>query len=441
MPAREFSESAAGDERTRSRSIPRSGMRRSRKLLASIPVVLVSVVAMTFNLSSPAEAATALKKPAKAKSTTPGPTTTAAVASSTPAEPAPSEYLVVEGDTISGIAGRYGLSTASVLALNGLGWSATIFPGQKLTLNSSNSAVTAVKPAQSLASEIARYTIRSGDTISGVAAAHGLSTDAVLSANGLSTSSVIFPGQTIVLPANGAGASSHAAPTPVASVEPVSTHTATYTIVSGDTISGVAAGLGVSVQSVLDANGLSPESMIYPGQMLAIPAADTVAVSAAVSVTPLAPLPQVDAPPAPVVFAPGVVPLTDEMRRNADTIITVGRSAGISDFGIVIALAAAAQESGLRNITHGDRDSLGLFQQRPSFGWGTAEQVLDPTRATLAFFGGSVNPNDRTRGLLDVSGWEMMTVTQAAQAVQISGYPDHYAKWETSARAWLAQLG
>ena len=86
--------------------------------------------------------------------------------------------------------------------------------------------------------------------------------------------------------------------------------------------------------------------------------------------------------------------------------------------------------------------SLGLFQQRPSSGWGTPAQVMDPRRASRAFFGGSVNPNPGvTRGLLDIPGWQAMSVTQAAQAVQISGHPDLYAKWEMSARSWLAQLG
>jgi hypothetical protein len=107
----------------------------------------------------------------------------------------------------------------------------------------------------------------------------------------------------------------------------------------------------------------------------------------------------------------------------------------------VIALAAAMQESGLRNLDYGDRDSLGLFQQRPSTGWGTPAQVTDPVYASKLFFGGPSNPNKgKTRGLLDIKGWQSMTVTQAAQAVQISAYPDAYAKWETSARAWLAEL-
>ena len=107
----------------------------------------------------------------------------------------------------------------------------------------------------------------------------------------------------------------------------------------------------------------------------------------------------------------------------------------------MIALATAMQESSLRNINWGDRDSVGLYQQRPSTGWGTAEELLDPAYATRLFLGGASNPNKgRTRGLLDVSGWQTMTLTNAAQRVQISAYPEAYAKWEASAWAWLYEL-
>jgi N-acetylmuramoyl-L-alanine amidase len=134
--------------------------------------------------------------------------------------------------------------------------------------------------------------------------------------------------------------------------------------------------------------------------------------------------------------------MTDEMRQNAEVIVAVGRRDGVSDYGLIIALAAAMQESGLRNVDGGDQDSLGLFQQRPSAGWGSPAQIMNPTESSLAFFGGPNNPNaGRTRGLLDIPGWQAMTVTEAAQAVQISAYPTAYAKWETSARVWLTQLG
>jgi hypothetical protein len=130
-----------------------------------------------------------------------------------------------------------------------------------------------------------------------------------------------------------------------------------------------------------------------------------------------------------------------EMRANAAIIVGVGKQLGVSDYALVISLATAMQESTLRNLNWGDRDSLGLFQQRPSTGWGTPAQVTDPVYASRLFFGGASNPNKGiTRGLLDIPGWQSMTVTQAAQAVQISAYPDAYAKWEASAWVWLDEL-
>ncbi|MFI9274012.1 C40 family peptidase [Kitasatospora sp. NPDC052896] len=114
-----------------------------------------------------------------------------------------------------------------------------------------------------------------------------------------------------------------------------------------------------------------------------------------------------------------------EQVPNAKTIQATGVAMHIPARGQIVALATALQESGLRNLTYGDRDSLGLFQQRPSQGWGTAEQILDPVHASTEFYS----------ALQQVSGWESMTVTQAAQAVQASGYPDAYAKWEPLATA------
>lgn len=89
-----------------------------------------------------------------------------------------------------------------------------------------------------------------------------------------------------------------------------------------------------------------------------------------------------------------------------------------------------------------DRDSLGIFQQRPSTGWGTPEQIMDADRSTRVFYGGPSDPNGTvTRGLLDIPGWESLSFTAAAQAVQISAYPDKYGQWETQAYAWLALYG
>ena len=408
--------------------------RRGLGILVTVPLVLISTIAISLNLASPAEAAAIAKKPLKSRSLLPAAVPSDLGRQSVSATAAPTQYQVAEGDTVSSVAGRFGLSTASVLALNGLGWSAVIFPGQMLTLAGQVQPSTPA-PAP-VAAEITRYLIQSGDTLSGVAAAHGLPLNALLRANGLDAGSIIFPGQAVVVPPAG-GAGPAPVPSAPATAAASQTTAGTHTIVAGETIGALAAAAGVSVQSLLDANGLGWSSIIYPGQVLSIPSASA---PAPLSLEPAILIEAVITPPSAALGE--VTPLSEDMRRHAETIIASGRRAGAGDAGIVIALAAAAQESGLRNVDHGDRDSLGLFQQRPSSGWGTPEQVLDPVRASLAFFGGPVNPNPGiTRGLLDIPGWEAMTVTEAAQTVQISAYPNHYAKWETSARAWLTELG
>jgi cell wall-associated NlpC family hydrolase len=117
--------------------------------------------------------------------------------------------------------------------------------------------------------------------------------------------------------------------------------------------------------------------------------------------------------------------LPEEQIPNARTIVATGISLHVPKKGQIIALATAMQESRLRNLSSGDRDSLGLFQQRPSQGWGTAEEIHDPVYASTQFY----------KHLLAVDGWQQMTVTQAAQAVQRSAYPDAYAQWEPLATA------
>ena len=134
-----------------------------------------------------------------------------------------------------------------------------------------------------------------------------------------------------------------------------------------------------------------------------------------------------------------VVDLDAEQAAATRTIVAVGQQRGVPSRGLVVALMTAMQESGLRNLDYGDRDSLGVFQQRPSMGWGSPEQVRDPAYAAAAFFGGPASPTGNP-GLLDVAGWEAMPLTQAAQAVQRSAFPDAYAKWESAARTWLADI-
>ncbi|WP_255708992.1 hypothetical protein [Blastococcus sp. KM273128] len=124
------------------------------------------------------------------------------------------------------------------------------------------------------------------------------------------------------------------------------------------------------------------------------------------------------------------VTLSADQMQNAATIAQVGYDRGLPERAVVIALATAMQESTMRNLDHGDRDSLGLFQQRPSQGWGTPEQVQDPVYAAGRFYD----------HLVEVPGWETGRLTEVAQAVQRSGFPEHYQKHEAMAQELTAVL-
>ncbi|MGW2542004.1 NlpC/P60 family protein [Kitasatospora sp. NPDC001574] len=185
----------------------------------------------------------------------------------------------------------------------------------------------------------------------------------------------------------------------------------------------VAAGLGAAVL-------LTPFALILPLAVVAAKdasascstpgnpqAVDTAAVEAAVKqilggqVGPTVPVPGLELPSVQIPMA--------------KQIVATGGTLQVPPRGQVIALATAMQESRLRNLNDGDRDSLGLFQQRPSQGWGSAEQIMDPVYASTSFY----------TALLKVKGWQEMPLTLAAQEVQRSGFPDAYAQWEPLAAA------
>jgi cell wall-associated NlpC family hydrolase len=150
------------------------------------------------------------------------------------------------------------------------------------------------------------------------------------------------------------------------------------------------------------------------------------AVAAAITATPdtgAIPTCAVDA-------AADTTSLSPTQLANAQLIAQVGISMGVPMPGETIAIATALQESTLLNLDHGDRDSLGLFQQRPSQGWGTRAQILTPAYAARQFY----------THLLQVPGWRAMPTTQAVQAVQHSAYPDAYAKWQGQAEALAARF-
>jgi hypothetical protein len=122
--------------------------------------------------------------------------------------------------------------------------------------------------------------------------------------------------------------------------------------------------------------------------------------------------------------------LAPEQMANAATIAAVGIRRGVPTRAITVALATALQESKLQNLKGGDRDSIGLFQQRPSQGWGTADQIADPRYAAGKFYG----------ALVRVKGWEQMAIEKAAQAVQKSADGTAYARWADKAQVLATAL-
>lgn len=336
-------------------------------------------------------------------------------------------HVVKRGETIGSIATKHKIPITTVLAMNKLSATALIFPGQRLVIGS-----VIPKISKPLVPNV--HLVQAGETLALIANKYGISLNVILELNGLSESSLVYSGLELKLKLmelgpttskkNTGSAKTIAAPLSegLSSTDP---HRPTNTcqlhglhsVKAGESVSKIAAIYGVTTQSVLSENSLTWSTMIFIGQKLAIPGVHQIK------------------------SCPDLTLMTSEMKSNAEVIYKIGRSLAISDYGIVIALATAMQESGLRNINYGDRDSVGLFQQRPSAHWGSVREIMNPEYSARAFFGGRTSPTfGAARGLLDIKNWSTLNLTQAAQAVQISAYPNAYAKWETSAWVWLDEL-
>lgn len=124
------------------------------------------------------------------------------------------------------------------------------------------------------------------------------------------------------------------------------------------------------------------------------------------------------------------VPLALDQSRNATLIAAIAIRRGLPARAVSIALATAYQESKIRNLNYGDRDSLGIFQQRPSQGWGTVEQIRNEFYSINAFY----------NGLIKVEGYETMRITEAAQEVQRSGFPEAYEDHAEDGRALASAM-
>lgn len=402
---------------------PRSPKRTmSMPAIAATTAALPAVVLSSLALAQPAAADTAsqprripatLAAAMKAQATVqtanliPASAVPAAIPSSLrPMAPAvPSSYTIVRGDTISAIAGRFGLSTTAVLQLNGLGPNTIIYPGQSIKLGGSAApsapaapAPAPVAPAAPQASGGASYTVKSGDTLSAIAARHGVSLTDVFSWNGLNMRSIIYPGQKVKVGAGSAPAApaapapAPAAPSAAAPAAPAAPASGgSYTIKSGDTLGGIAGRHGVSLSSLLTANRLSMTTIIYPGQKLVIPGATT--LQPAGSTAPATTAPLVPSSflgftyPAAVVSSANQnkallnaspVPSREQMKGIvADT----ARRMGVNPS---LALAFAQQESGFDQRAVSPANAIGTMQVIPSSGeWasdlvGRKLNLLDP---------------------------------------------------------------
>jgi hypothetical protein len=122
--------------------------------------------------------------------------------------------------------------------------------------------------------------------------------------------------------------------------------------------------------------------------------------------------------------------LTPTQVGNVKTMVSIVLKQKLPKRAAIIAVATSMQESRLRDLPYGDRDSLGLFQQRPSSGWGSGDQVVDPTYATKKFLS----------ALQHVPNWKTMPLTKAAQSVQRSAFPNAYAQWEPLAKKLVTAM-
>ncbi|MEK6345742.1 MAG: LysM peptidoglycan-binding domain-containing protein [Curtobacterium sp.] len=411
--------------------------RRARSArFATMPIVLAGTIAVTAGLTGPVahvearhddEGGANKRHVDQDRNESDGPVFTTAVAR--PAETtvttvaavtkAPTTYTVRQGDTVSAIAARYGLSAQEVLVRNGLGWNTIIHPGQTLHL-ASTPAVQAAPARTTTTSATGSYHVRSGDTVSGIASRIGVSTQSLLRANNLSQRSVIYPGQTLRVPSS----SAPSAPASAAPARPASTASSSsghVKIASGDTIASIAAAHHVSVKALLAANGLSYTSTIYAGKTLVLPGATaTAAVSTSTGSTGAS-------------RARSSAPSSGGTRRRSSASAgrSASRSADSSSPSPPRCRSRACATSRTATATRSDCSNSGRAR---------VGAARPPCRTPRPRPSASSRATPARPGLLGVSGWASLSVTDAAQAVQVSAYPTAYAKWAGPAETWLASL-
>ena len=324
-------------------------------------------------------------------------------------------YTVRSGDTLGGIAARHGVSLASIFAANNMNAWTIIYPGQKIKLQVATKAPAAkpapkpaAKPAASklVPTAVATHTVKPGDTLSGIAAQHGISLSSILAANGMNLRTIIYPGQKIRLTAATAPAApkpaakpaprpvakpapkpvakpapkpvakpapkpvakpapkpvakpapkpaAKPAPKPVAKPTPKRAATTSYVVKSGDTLSRIAADHGVSLAAVLAANGMNLRTIIYPGQKIILTG---------------------KAPTAPQPAAPAAPSASPSVSQLKTMVAATARSMKVDP---TLALAFAMQESSFRQNVTSPVGAIGTMQVMPTSGEWASQLVGRP---------------------------------------------------------------
>ncbi|MCR1163576.1 LysM peptidoglycan-binding domain-containing protein [Paenarthrobacter sp. UW852] len=390
---------------------PRSPKRTmSMPVIAATTAALPAVVLSSLALAQPSIAAPAPQQPRKipatlaaamkAQAANTGTVIPAqAVAATLPATlrpmapSVPDTYTIVRGDTISAIARRFNLDTNAVLELNKLTATTLIFPGQTIKLTGTASAAPAQPSAPAAPSTPstpgngAVYTVVSGDTLSAIAAKHGVPLSSIFSWNNLSGSSIIYPGQKIKVSGGSAPAAPTAPSAPATPAPAPTTSAGSYIIKAGDTLSSIASRNGVSLAALMSANNVTATTVIYPGQKLTIPGAGT-SLQPAGETKPLVPSTFLG-----FTYPPAVVSSANENKAllNASPVPTRAEMKGIvadtaRRMGVSpsLALAFAEQESGFDQRAVSPANAIGTMQVIPSSGqWasdlvGRKLNLLDP---------------------------------------------------------------
>jgi LysM repeat protein len=346
------------------------------------------------------------------------------------AAPASAEvaHTVAPGETLWSIAAANNLTTRTVAAYNGLSEDAQVVLGSTIRVPTTvegyaamqgTGAVAAPASAPAAASGGGGYTVQPGDTLSGVAAANGVAVGDLAAANGLDPSGFLIAGTSLAIPGGGGSA-------PAASSAPAVQ--GAYTVRPGDTLSGLAAGAGVSPAAMAAMNGLDPDGVLVAGTVIKLPGG--------------APTPARANEPAPAPVVPAANPAPTATHVGAGDIQSVAAQYGVSPS---LAAAIAWQESGFNNAMVSPANARGVMQVMPGT-WdyvqqNLAQRQLDPGSATDNVHAGVMY----LKRLLDESGGDENTAIagyyQGLQSVRDRGMYDDTQQYVNNVQALRSRFG